>query len=147
MTTYCANGDVQIACGGRQRLIELTDQESSGEVNQSVLDQARSAAEAWINSKIGPRFAVQLVAPVPQIVVAYAAQETKFQLMVMRGMITPDEEKAREIREKFFVDVRNGQASLGIEPHPGKSSSVKAIWVERGTDEDISRESLKGALT
>jgi len=145
--TYCANSDVQIACGGRQRLIELTDQESSGEVNQAVLDQARAAAEAWINSKIGPRFAVQLAAPVPSIVVAYSAQETKFQLMVMRGMVTPDEEKAREIREKFFTDVKDGNASLGIEPPPGKSSSVKATWVARASDEDISRESLKGALT
>jgi phage gp36-like protein len=144
---YCSNSDVQIACGGRQRLIELTDQENSGEVNQAVLDAARTTAESWINSKIGPRFAVQLVDPLPPIIVQYAARETKFQLMDQRGMVTTEEKDARETRDKFFTDVKDGKVSLGVEPPPGKSSSVKATWVARDCDEDVSRESLKGALT
>jgi phage gp36-like protein len=143
---YCSDKDVQLACGGRQRLIELSDLENTGELDQEALDAARVAAEGWINSKIGPRFAVQLVAPIPAIVVQYAAQETKFQLMVRRGMVSTDEKDAHELREKFFTDVRDGKASLGVEPPPGKSSSVKATYVDRSEDEDISRESLKGAL-
>lgn len=144
---YCTNSDVQIACGGHRALVALTDQESSGEVNQAVLDSARLTAESWINSLIGPRFAVLLVDPLPPIVVQYAARETKFQLMDQRGMVTTEEKEARATRDKFFTDVKNGHVSLGVATPPGKSSSQRATWVARDCDEDISRESLKGALT
>jgi phage gp36-like protein len=138
--------DVQLACGGRKRLIELTDLEKTGSVDVAALNAARVAAEGWINAKIGPRFAVQLVAPVPDIVVQYAAQETKYQLMLRRGMVTTEEKEAREEREKFFTDVKDGKASLGVQPQPGKSESVKATVVDRSEDEPVSRESLKGLI-
>jgi phage gp36-like protein len=143
---YCTDRDVQLACGGSKRLIELTDLEETGALNAEALEAARQAAEAWINSKIGPRYAVALVFPYPAIVVQYAAQETKYQLMVRRGMVTTDEKDAHQIRDDFFTQVRDGKASLGEEPYRRKSSAVKATVVDRSASEDISRDSLKGTV-
>lgn len=143
---YCDDNDVQLACGGRQRLIELSDLESTGEVNVASIAAARVAAEGLIDGYLRRRYATPLAVPVPPLIVQYAAQETKYQLMLRRGMVTPEEKEAHELRETYFKGVASGATTLGVEPAPAKSSSMKAQYAPRDDDEDVSRESLKGFI-
>ena len=52
------------ACG-EDEILALTDFQGVGEINEQVLDRARSAVDALIDTYLARRYAVPLSAPVP----------------------------------------------------------------------------------
>jgi phage gp36-like protein len=143
---YATPDDILNACGGRHRLIELTDYDGTGEVDEGARDAARQSAESWIDSYLRRRYATPLPAPVPRAVADLAAEETKYRLLLRRGMVTVEETEAHKQRGEWLEKAAKGEVDLGVEPAPSKSSSVKAAYASRSEDEDISRDSLKGTV-
>lgn len=146
--TYATQTQIQIAAGGSQRLVDLTDQESSGMVNASVLAEAQGKAVAWIHSHLLMRFAIpvqNLSADGAAIMARLEADETVYQLIYAspsRAIGEFDEAK-RKLRLDELQAIARGTMRID-EPSPTPSSAVQANIVTRVGP--ISRRGLRGIL-
>jgi len=143
---YCTQADVEKECGGLQRLVELTDDARSGNLDQAAIDLLTGKiadADAWIDSYAQRRHAVPFASPSAAIK-RLSIKETVYLLLSRRGLQTDDDEKAHERREHWLEGLAAGRVSPGTDPVPTKSTAVAAQVFDRSCDEDISIESLKG---
>lgn len=107
---------------GETELIQLTDRTGGGVVDQDVIDQAISDADAVIDGHLAGRYTLP-ISPVPAILVGYAcdlARERLYkdaapELIIKRG------DDAR----RFLVMVAQGKVSLGATPEPAADLSVQ----------------------
>lgn len=135
--TYATQMQIQIAAGGSQKLVDLTDQESSGSVDLGVLAEAQGKAVAWIHSHLLTRFAVPVVnlsADGASVLARLEADETIYQLIYaspMRAIGETDEAK-RKLRLEELQAIGRGAMRID-DPSPAPSSAVPAgIFVHDG---------------
>ncbi len=144
--TYATQMQIQIAAGGLNKLLELTDQESSGSINTAVLAEAQGKAVAWIHSQLLIRFAVpvaNLTADGAAIMARLEADETIYQLIYaspMRAIGEFDEAK-RKLRMDELQAIATGKMRID-EPSPAPSSAVQANIITR--DGPVTRRGLRG---
>lgn len=140
---YCAQADVQLAAGGEDRLVELTDVEATGEVDTDALAAAIASADALIDSYIQRRYSIPL-ASVPERIKRISAQETVYALKQGRQMAVTEEDRLEhEERLQWLRDVSKGMASVGVDPAPTASTSVVPEIITRSSDDfPVSRETL-----
>jgi phage gp36-like protein len=131
---YCAQSDVQLAVGGSEKLLELTDQENTGLVNAGVVTAAIAEADALIDSYAQNRRLVPFN-PVPPMIKATSADEAGYVLKKWRGVITQDDQTQREGRLLWLRDLANGIATPGVDPVPTPGSSVLSEVGDRLDDE------------
>lgn len=141
---YSTKDEVEIAAGGPEKLTQLTDVKRTGSYDQAVLDDAIADADAWIDSYAHKRFKTGFSAPIPRIIKALSAREAVFLLKVRRQMDQDDDRERHESDERWLRDLAGGRASVGVEPLPTQSVFVGSETLERSTDEDVSRDALKG---
>lgn len=141
---YSTSTDVQIACGGPARLVELADHDDDGAADAAVVASAITAADALIDSYLQKRHATPLSEPVPASIVRMSAEIAGYVLKRDRRALTDDDRDDHEVRLAWLRDVSKGIATPGPDPVPSASTNVRPAVLERSEDEDISRESLKG---
>ncbi|PJA76519.1 DUF1320 domain-containing protein, partial [bacterium CG_4_9_14_3_um_filter_65_15] len=96
---------------GEQELIELTDRDRLGQIDQAVIARAQADADAEIDGYLGGRVPVPL-ATVPGAVVRIACNLTRYYLWADRAS---DEVRRRyEDGVKFLAAVGKGQIDLGL---------------------------------
>lgn len=121
---------------GEQELIELTDRDNSGAIDDTVLDQALADANEEIDTYVGARYRLPL-STVPQILVRWCADIARYHLY---------DEAAPEQVQKRYDGVRGsmkmlaeGKTTLGLDTDDQQTTtgdpSVKA-GTARITDDD-----------
>ncbi len=124
---YGTNQDL-IDSVGLDTLVQLTDDERTGSLNQARIDKAGRDADATINSYIGVRYGLPLEAPFPDKIVELWVDITVWNLYSRRPHIEmPETVKANhDLAISFLKDIASGKASLGIAPRAIDTSTARA---------------------
>lgn len=127
-----------------ETLIQLTDDEGLGVVNQTRVDEAIAQADAEIDSYCGGRYTVPFSA-VPDIAKKMSVDIAIYNLYSRRVEQMPEvraERYKNAIRQ--LEGISKGTISLGIDPAPTASTDGRAE-TNTETDERIfSRDKLEG---
>jgi phage gp36-like protein len=125
-------------------LIQLTDDEGLGTVNQTRVDEAIAQADAEIDSYCGGRYSVPF-STVPEIIKKLSVDIAIYNLYSRRVEVIPElraERYRNAIRQ--LEGISKGLISLGIDPAPSASQDRRAE-TNKATDENVfSRDSLEG---
>ncbi len=95
---------------GQSNLIQLTDREATGSIDQTVLGRALSDADAIIDGYIATRFAVPM-SPVPAALIPIACALAYFNLHSEGAPLAVANAKTDAL--VFLRDVASGKAALG----------------------------------
>ena len=146
MAPYSAIADVQRAAGGREKLIQLSDNDSTGQVDVAVVDAAIAEADSFINSYFQHRFAVPVdPADVTEIIRRMSAREAVYLMKEDRQGLTDFDQERHEERRLWLVGVMDGTVSPGLDPRPNKSTStVPATGNREDLDFSLTRTKLEG---
>lgn len=137
---YTTTPDLEAAAGGADRLVQLADWDGDGVADASVLASAQSTADSIIDSYAAIRYAVPIESPSAAIV-QHAAAEAIYWIRSRRGMLTEDDVRQKELRDKWLDQLSRGRVRPS-DPTPPDSTAVKAA--RRVSTRDVSRENLKG---
>lgn len=140
---YATTSQIQIAAGGAPRFVELFDWDGDTIADAAVVAQIVAEVDAWIDSYAGRRFAVPIATPT-QALTLVAAEEVVYRGLAKRGMAGPEHHQAHDARRAWLVDLAAGRI-VPSEPEPAAASSIVTAWVERDSEDVVSREALKGA--
>ena len=141
---YCTQADVQDAAGGSERLKEISDLENSGSIDSAVVTKAIAVADELIDSYAQRRHAVPF-SPVPVRIRELSVNEAVYWLKKRRQRVLSDDEREDHSERIIWLEnLAKGLVSPGVDPIPAKSTSVAGQIIDRSTDEDISRDALKG---
>lgn len=140
---YSTQADVEIAAGGAQRLVHLSDFAGTQNVNVGVVARAIADADAWINSWISKRYQVP-VSPVPPDLIRLSSSEAVFLMKQWRSMAADTDVQLHEERERELKDIADGKKTLGVLPQPLRSDLVLDRASGPADDKPVSRDALKG---
>lgn len=117
-----------IARFGEAELIQLTDRQGDGIVDQAVIDQALADAGAVIDGYLAGRYSLPLVS-VPPILVGYACDLARARLYTDAA---PEIVLKRESDAlKFLALAAQGKINLGSSPEPASDNSVQIASTDR----------------
>jgi phage gp36-like protein len=142
---YCELQDVAHAAGGMERLVELTDKESTGGVSADVLESAIDDADQLINSYAQKRFSVPFD-PVPPMIRKLSARLAVYFLKEPNFLSAQDLERHQQWLD-WLDALSKGRVTVGTEPLSSKSGDYVASAVGDREGEGsavIVRDSLKG---
>lgn len=141
MAEYCTQRDVEIAAGGRDRLVELSDIDDTGELNDDVVRNAIVAASDWVSSLVHTYYRTPLV-EVPPIVKVWTAQQAVYMLREQRRMLTESDVQGFQARQSAIQSLRltGGVLATGNAP----ASSTSGTFGDDG-EERLTRENTRGA--
>ena len=139
--SYVVQSDLEVACGGSARLVQLTDLDGAGALDADAMNAAIAAAEGWIDGYLRARFKTPIAAPSATLKLA-VADEAIYQLRRRRSMLTEQDVADKTARDSWARDVAAGKVRPD-EPAPATSTAVRASF--RASTRDVSRKTLKGA--
>lgn len=125
-------------------IVQLTDDEATGAINQARADEAIAQADAEIDSYCGERYGVPL-SPVPEIVRKLSVDIAIYNLYsrLVKDMPEVRAERYRSAIRQLEA-IAKGNISLGVDSEPKASKSGRAE-TNKAEDENVfSREKLKG---
>jgi phage gp36-like protein len=127
-----------------ETLIQLTDDEGAGIVNQARIDEAISQADEEIDSYLGNRYDVPIVAPVPGIIKKLSVDMGIYNLYSRRMEEIP---KARDDRYRNAIRILEGIAKGTISVGETDEPEGGADQIEASTSEDdriFTKDKLSG---
>lgn len=130
-----------------QEVIELTDDEVLGRINQDRVDAAIEQSDAETNGYLGVRYFVPLGAPVANIVVKASTDIAIYNLYSRRAVDTIPEIRAERYRNaiKTLKDISKGHISLDIDPLPDPRELESGSESNTPEDENIfTRDKMEG---
>jgi phage gp36-like protein len=127
-----------------ETLIQLTDDENLGVVDDAKVTQALTRADAEVDGYCGKRYQVPF-APVPDFVKALALDIAVYNLFSRRENVPENRQRRRDAAVKNLELISKGVVTLGLqEPAPAATFSSAEPEVISGGDRQFSRQSLKG---
>ena len=117
---YCTKQDL-IDRFGQNELVDLTDRNSLGVIDDSVLNQAIADASAEMDGYLGGRYALPLVT-VPPVLKALCCNIARYKLY--------DEQASDQVTKrydsavKFLFSVSKGEISLGVDSLGANATST-----------------------
>jgi len=120
---YITQADLDIP---NDLLIQLTDDEQTGSVNNDRVNAAIADAEAEVNGYVGKYFAVPVANP-PQILLAITSHITAYHLYARRPPVPDDIRDMDRDAHKMLVDISKGLMTLDVEPLPKGSPLVGGV--------------------
>ncbi len=122
---YASSDDVQRAAGGAEKLRQLTDLQSSGEVDAVTVTESIEEAESMINSYLQMRFAVPIPDDkVPKVLRRLCARMAVYILRYDREALSDKEDDRQDSRMEWLEGVRKGEIPLDADPRLQESTSV-----------------------
>lgn len=148
---YCTQSDVEDACGGAARLLQLSDWDRNGAVDAARVAKAIDRASSLIDSFAVKRYAVP-INPIPAVIVSHAADLAMLFLAKGRGMLTQDQQElwtsiagTDENNPGWLLLLARGTVSLGVDPVPTASSMVvDQVATTLPLERDMSRDKSGG---
>jgi len=126
--SYCTKQDL-IDRFGENELVDLTDRDNLGVINNTVLDQAINDASAEMDGYLGGRYQLPL-ATVPPVLKALCCNVARYKLY--------DEQASELVTKrydgaiKFLFSVSKGEISLGVDSGGSKAVSTDLASIESG---------------
>lgn len=141
---YATQDELVDAAGGAAAFLQLTDIDDDGNADAGVIARAQAAAEGWINSFLGGRYALPVSNPTPELR-ALAAAETIYQIKANKPAAALSEIDQQLHRDRLTVLQAYRSGALrpdiaGTLPSTGRAVVVTA----EDAGSPVSRESLKG---
>lgn len=114
---YCTLADIEAP---NADLVDLTDDNNLGQVDQSVIDKAIAAAGELIDGYLRGRYTLPL-APVPGLIKTVALDIVTYRLYTRRVRLTPPEGLTDRYKNsmKILDLIATGKISLGTEAVTG----------------------------
>ena len=110
-------------------LIQLSDNDNLGQVNEVVIDQSIADASSLIDGYLGGRYALPIT-PVPLSLVRIASELTRYYLQ--KGVIQDDVEKRYQNTIKTLEKIASGTLSIGITATGDKPASQNTVQMTSG---------------
>lgn len=142
--TYANTTDLETACGGQARLVQIADWNNDRVADSDRITGALASADATINSYLAKQRLVPLAAPYPQSVVECAARIARYRLASARGMLTEDVRTDFETDIAWLKDIADGKVKLDVDPQPTAASDRIDASIPRASSKDVSRKKLHG---
>jgi len=129
---YCTKTDM-ITTFGEPELIQITDRENTGVIDDAVLDTAITTAQAEINVWLEGRYSLPLPS-VPEVLRRIAMDMTRY---FLSGDINGDHPVARRYAEqtKLLHAISRGQASLGLDSAGVTTTAVDTVQISQGRND------------
>jgi phage gp36-like protein len=109
---------------GETRLIDLTDHQGTGTIDEDALTQAMGLVEGEIDAYLSARYALPL-ATVPRLLTAIAGDLVLLRLHVD---VAPDTVLAAARQARLLLaDLRDGRTQLGLATAPAAMSAAPVI--------------------
>lgn len=122
-------------------LIELTDDDNTGSVDDSIVNGAIDNSEGEVDGYLASRYSTP-VTPVPNIIKAFTVDVAIHRLYGRRQGATEDVEKRYKNAIQFLKNVSKGVVTLGVaSPAPENSGSDVDF---KSDDRIFNRESMDG---
>lgn len=122
---YCTLGDITARLD-EELLIQLTDDEGIGIVNESRVTATIAEADSEIDSYLSGRYTVPLD-PVPAVIKKLSADIAIWNLYSRREKVEEAREKRYDAAIKLLRAISDGKATLGVDPEPsGGEQQIKA---------------------
>lgn len=122
MGSYITKTDI-IEAIPQDLLIQLTDDEGLGSVNDSRVDAAIEDAEGEVNGYLSTRYSTPL-SPAPAAVKKFTVDIAVYNLFARRLGAPEDKETRYRNAIKFFENASKGLVSLGADAPEPENSSV-----------------------
>lgn len=132
MAAYCTVQDL-IDRYGETEILELTDRDQSGSVDQTVAERAIDDASAEVDGYIGSRYDLPLDSP-PAVLTRIAADIARYRLY--DNLATEEVRKRYEDALRFLKSVGKGEISLGASEPPASTGSPMVSRGRRMFDDD-----------
>jgi len=137
-SAYITVNDLNIP---NELLVQLTDDDGIGTVNDNRVDTAIADAQAEVDGYCGKRYKVPFTAPT-RLVKRLVANLAAYNLYARRGMIAEDIASMRKDAIKTLENISKGVVSLGMEPQPPPAAETGGII--SGPKKVFGRNSMKG---
>ncbi len=125
-------------------LLQLTDDEQLGSVNDTKITTALTTASRVADMLCGTKYSVPF-AVVPPIVEDLVDDIAVYELYARKVQEFPEVVKEkRDNAVKFLTNVSNGTASLGIDPAPAAPTVGSPETNKTTSDRVFTRDTLKG---
>jgi phage gp36-like protein len=125
---YCTQQDL-ITRFGEEEIIDLTDKQYLGEIDDDVVDRAIADTDALIDSYLGGRFKAALN-PVPMVVNRLACDLVRYQLY---DDLAPEQVQNRHKDAiKILEQIRDGKMSIGLTEEGDKTPSNNQVEMQVG---------------
>lgn len=123
---YCTLNDLKLAID-EARLLELTDDEGLGAINQARIDAAIGTAQGEVDGWLQERYDVPLD-PVPALIKGACVDVALFHLYSRRMETMPDVRiKRYDNAIKLLARIADGKISLGVTAPPEETNSGKVL--------------------
>jgi phage gp36-like protein len=99
-------------------LIQLTDDEGAGSINQSRAERAIADAQVEIDGYLGGRYTLPLEDPVPESLRRLAVELAIYNLYARRGTVPEIRAERKKECVRFLEALGTGRISLGLDPEP-----------------------------
>lgn len=121
---------------GEKEVIQITDRDYNGTIDDVVLQRGLNSADAEISGYLAGRYALPF-AVVPQMLVDYACDIARYRLTGTEVTCTPDIETRYGQAVKYLTLVGQGKISLGIDTAGavvgGPAATGSSIRTQSGT--------------
>jgi len=138
---YCTQSDI-LEQLDEDILIQLTDDDDEGEVDDQKVTTAIEKADAEINSYCGAKYSVPF-STVPPMIKAASVDIAIYNLYARRRGAGPSEKERYDNRIAWLKDVAKGVAVLGEDDPDGTPSEHNAPEIS-SNDRIFSRDSMEG---
>jgi phage gp36-like protein len=128
-----------------QALLQLTDDEGLGQVNDGRITTALVKASSIADMLCGVKYSVPFAAPVPAIIEDLVDDIAEYELYSRKvSEFPPAVKERRDNALRLLTDVSKGLASLGIDPAPAASSADSPETNKTVSDRVFTRDKLNG---
>lgn len=138
---YCAKADI-LEQLDEEILIQLTDDEGAGTVDDDMVTRAIADADAEIDSYCGVRYSVPFTT-VPGMIRKLAVEFAIYNLYGRRKGVSDDRKDRYNNGIRFLRDVSKGVVSLGADDPDSTPSDANAPQIS-SSERIFSREKMKG---
>lgn len=143
---YCTLDDLEKVVP-EEALIQLTDDEGLGDVNQARIDDAIAAADGEINAWLQEKYTIPL-SPVPDIIKRFSANIAIYNLYSRRMEEIPETRRENYKNAlRTLEKLSSGAMSLGITPHPSETETGGAEAIRTNDDRIFTRASISQNTT
>lgn len=122
---YCTINDIKDQID-EEILIQLTDDENAGSVNETRVTAAITAADGEIDSYLSRRYTVPL-ASTPEVIKKVSVDIAIWNLYSRREKMEEVRKSRYDSAVKLLMAMSEGKATLGVDPEPsGGEQQIKA---------------------
>ncbi len=143
---YIDQATLELVAGGAEKLIQLTDQDDAGALNEEKMELAIDYAQSIVDSYISNIMHVPVAAPTKALKI-HTALVAIYQLKSWaNGNTADDDRNHNEVTLAWLRGVGKGEIGIDSDPEPPTNSDRPDGAYPRSSIHDVSRKKLGGVI-